>query len=1372
MRLFEFAVEVSAGPRESIYRHTKLVTLKPRYIIENQTGLMIDVKQLGTKDPDESGTAHSPSHRFARTLPPGQRAAIYWDDAELSKELVVRPRVPGESYDAWNWSGGFPIPDSEWYFGLRIRHTSANHHQCYINIPVNVTIGASGSVQVTLKDPASVPPYRIENMCKDVQLYCVQVPLVFREEGRLYMDGLKPGDVMPYAWDEPTMLTKLRVQAKVIGRATEARVADFSLDKLGDAPMMLLPTHGETTPGTAARRIYKTLSTDLPEELKKKLASLLAAEFSKKVYVSVYADGPTRVLRFSDDKNVSSLEQQNVVLDLAARLKQVERQLRAVNSQFARLSGVSGVHSWALDLYGRLPITKDEPASAARGPAQRRTSRKLAVPESTAALVHKASQSLQYRSSSMLNLESVSLAVGGPLEGLSDKEQTKQRTLVRFDTNNQGESMSRNEHGSSKDQLHERKKDPGVLHIQEDLDEEKLPYRHLIIRTASCTDADAGRDASDVSVAPCIEDPSTNAKDDEDVDEQRPAAASSARHRRGESVDWGHILTDIERQGTAGARSMGRKAHAGAAVELSPADASSTMLARRQELLRLVADSDAVLLIGGDLNITVVQARNLNGSSRSTHPFARVYVKDPIPPTSADEDRAKQTSVSWQSVAPVWDEQLMFRDVCVASELVVELWDLGGTKQATQLTDIGLNSAEMITQCRFLGRAEVPLSETLEIPAGSPVWFPLMRRSAADIVSGELELRFLWDVTARGLLNIKLTALERVLAQRREILAALQPVPLQTALKWQKANPMTTATAQQVVGFRSMTAPGAAKGNSSNYTSLHGLGMNIFGSSYNAAAVQPSQVAAEVLTRHSNHHNKKHLAVTVLEARGLNPRRGVVVALSANELPNPVVTLKLQGYPEYTTPVLQHTLNPRWAANQRHIFRDVDQENAAMTVTLHDQRGGMLQRAAVLGKGAIHASNVYGENPVYVWVPLGNPRKKAQQESNAAADADAVPELQVFLRLQWQTESTRGSSMRVEIDACGVGLMVVGGLQDELFNITVENIKTTSIRTRQEMTLSGSIARVQIDNQMLNAVEPVVLAPDVGAHLSGAANEGPLITFGFVQSYAGSKNVTKKPSHLYDHDAGCSTGELHASMLASDVNSVVATTPGSTGQLDAGGGSQADPVTPSARAQMDRDSDSRGIRSFKDIYLNIAPMDLMTDEAFLEAVLSFLTSVPAGDIWQDKAWQEQQRRLLTAQFGPREVESLAINAAVTPALTEEDLSPASALTWVLQKEAKDLEALHGQSDLSSWFFIENAQIGTVVVNVTVSLTSRVLAAGQGLTSVRRDSLQICIYILGMHPLLHPKSYVAIQQQNNTMHARRIIYTNIYIYYIFPAGRCL
>ena len=44
-------------------------------------------------------------------------------------------------------------------------------------------------------------------------------------------------------------------------------------------------------------------------------------------------------------------------------------------------------------------------------------------------------------------------------------------------------------------------------------------------------------------------------------------------------------------------------------------------------------------------------------------------------------------------------------------------------------------------------------------------------------------------------------------------------------------------------------------------------------------AIKPSKVATEVLARHAHDHNRRHLVATVLEAKGLTPRRGVVVAL-------------------------------------------------------------------------------------------------------------------------------------------------------------------------------------------------------------------------------------------------------------------------------------------------------------------------------------------------------------------------------------------------------------------------------------------------------------------------------------------------------------
>jgi len=402
------------------------------------------------------------------------------------------------------------------------------------------------------------------------------------------------------------------------------------------------------------------------------------------------------VLRFSDEKNISSLEQQNVVLDLAARLKQVEGQLRAVNSQFARLSGVSGAHAFSLDLYGRMPAAKDDQGTLARSMLQRRSSKRLPLPEAAQALVQMASRTLpptkHGRSASMSDSPS---ATPMPMAGLLEQGSVgpsrqgsgiiasrssspslrpgKERQTVRFD-----KSVSFGDEAAVA-----RRAATGVLEITDDSAPEgsALPYRHLIIRAGSEAGPSGEGQGSPKAQAPGM------------PPLPPPPAGATRPVRRGESRDWGHITSD-EKLG-AGSRVMaGNKS--GPVGSSWPTDTGvaprPSAVARRQELLKLMSDGDAVLLIGGDLNVTVVQARDLAGASRSTHPFARVHIRDPVPPPPTEE-RSKQTSVVWQTVDPVWDEQLLFRDVCAASELVVELWDLGGTKSTAQLNALALNSA-------------------------------------------------------------------------------------------------------------------------------------------------------------------------------------------------------------------------------------------------------------------------------------------------------------------------------------------------------------------------------------------------------------------------------------------------------------------------------------------------------------------------------------------------------------------------------------------------------------------------------------------------------------------------------------------------------
>jgi hypothetical protein len=70
-RLYQFAVQVWPGPSDSPFRFTRLVTVKNKYVLLNDTGLELDFKQAGTPDPSRS--AFGAGRRFSGRLKPGER---------------------------------------------------------------------------------------------------------------------------------------------------------------------------------------------------------------------------------------------------------------------------------------------------------------------------------------------------------------------------------------------------------------------------------------------------------------------------------------------------------------------------------------------------------------------------------------------------------------------------------------------------------------------------------------------------------------------------------------------------------------------------------------------------------------------------------------------------------------------------------------------------------------------------------------------------------------------------------------------------------------------------------------------------------------------------------------------------------------------------------------------------------------------------------------------------------------------------------------------------------------------------------------------------------------------------------------------------
>ena len=55
--------------------------------------------------------------------------------------------------------------------------------------------------------------------------------------------------------------------------------------------------------------------------------------------------------------------------------------------------------------------------------------------------------------------------------------------------------------------------------------------------------------------------------------------------------------------------------------------------------------------------------------------------------------------------------------------------------------------------------------------------------------------------------------------------------------------------------------------------------------------------------------------------------------------------------------------------------------------------------------------------------------------------------MQVLLRLQWERQLVRGRSMHIDASLDGLGISVMGGLQDELFNLTMDRIQVLSCVT-------------------------------------------------------------------------------------------------------------------------------------------------------------------------------------------------------------------------------------------------------------------------------------------------------------------------------------
>lgn len=98
--------------------------------------------------------------------------------------------------------------------------------------------------------------------------------------------------------------------------------------------------------------------------------------------------------------------------------------------------------------------------------------------------------------------------------------------------------------------------------------------------------------------------------------------------------------------------------------------------------------------------------------------------------------------------------------------------------------------------------------------AADPTWYMLTRRSGQQHITGQIKLAFEWTFTREAILQLEVVELERILAQKLEVLAMLQPLPSNKVAELlpdsQAARGATSASSATAVAGGSGMAAGTA----------------------------------------------------------------------------------------------------------------------------------------------------------------------------------------------------------------------------------------------------------------------------------------------------------------------------------------------------------------------------------------------------------------------------------------------------------------------------------------------------------------------------------------------------------------------------------
>ncbi|CAI5525095.1 unnamed protein product [Closterium sp. Naga37s-1] len=628
----------------------------------------------------------------------------------------------------------------------------------------------------------------------------------------------------------------------------------------------------------------------------------------------------------------------------------------------------------------------------------------------------------------------------------------------------------------------------------------------------------------------------------------------------------------------------------------------------RQERIHLGNEEyDAGAIVGGDVTIHVIKAMDLGLRPEKTHPYTVVQV----------EGRRLRSSVCKGTVCPQWDELLVFKGVSTTSSMAVSIF-----------------SSETIGSHKFLGQVVLPLVDGRALNR-EPGWHKLSRRTAHETVTGRVFLSTSWDATELELMALQLRAkeaeldaLEERLAQEREARPREAVMAAETL-----ANPHPLQPHMPSSGLRTPTGGPMLR----RMFTLRGPGvMGAAASSVSPAVVQQLAAKGQLKVKVVE---ARHLAVPAEWLRSVHRMRAFA-ALSVVS-PSGTSTLPVK------TRVINGTFFPKW--NETFSINDV-----ALTSSL---------RVQVFDKPKLGSPNLLGEATVDVTTfKDGLPQymlRTLKRSAGKEGEQEAVGG-SIRLRVHWMVDHGKKAEEKTGVNFMvnlhGMTVSVVDRLPREIMLVLLEDICCSWEESVKEVAGKVEVGKLQVDNQLLTARNPVVLSR--------------------TQAFPAEALFMEQGKELANQAS-------LASMLSTDPK---------------------EKEKAFVSVEFTRLLQHPSIVYYRRFLFQLQEFDLVLEEDFVDTAVAYLQQLPMEDLWQDKekrGGEEEEKKQ-----GDEDLVEDMTGAPITKTYLARDATMVSPMSRRNLVKSEPLEPLVNSSSWVAgnqglrWYF-ERFQVQSMRINVTL-----------------------------------------------------------------------